>query len=228
MRRRVRMTAIGSMRTPSNVASGGATHYDRTAATARIPGLLDPCRRRCVYPDAAQRHVPESLLMPDNGRGGLDGFAHNLVTRVVMYYAGLAALIGAAWAIIPAPVLAEIMTALSPLIAFRDGTPAGLKVDTSGGPFVNVVAPSAEPLILIVVAVLTAFLLALPVAWVYMFTRQRKGYRASDVQALVLMPVVVAGVVVLVKNSVALAFSLAGIVAAVRFRTTLEDSRDAP
>ena len=73
----------------------------------------------------------------------------------------------------------------------------------------------------------SAFLLALPVAWVYMFTRQRKGYRASDVQALVLMPVVVAGVVVLVKNSVALAFSLAGIVAAVRFRTNLEDSKDA-
>jgi len=60
-----------------------------------------------------------------------------------------------------------------------------------------------------------------------MHTRQRKGYRASDVQALVLMPVVVAGVVVLVKNSVALAFSLAGIVAAVRFRTNLEDSKDA-
>jgi hypothetical protein len=37
----------------------------------------------------------------------------------------------------------------------------------------------------------------------------------------------VAGVVVLVKNSLALAFSLAGIVAAVRFRNTLEDSKDA-
>jgi hypothetical protein len=65
------------------------------------------------------------------------------------------------------------------------------------------------------------------VAWVYMFTRQRKGYRPSDVHALVLMPVVVAGVVVLVKNSLPLAFSLAGIVAAVRFRTNLEDSKDA-
>ena len=165
--------------------------------------------------------------MPDNGRGGLDEFAHNLVARVVLYYVGLAALLAAAWAIIPAPVRGEIMTVLSPLIAFRDGTPAGLKVDASGGPFSNVVAPSTEPLIIIVIAVLTAFLLALPVAWVYMFTRQRKGYRASDVQALVLMPVVVAGVVVLVKNSVALAFSLAGIVAAVRFRTNLEDSKDA-
>jgi hypothetical protein len=60
-----------------------------------------------------------------------------------------------------------------------------------------------------------------------MFTRQRKGYRPSDVHAMVLMPVVVAGVVVLVKDSLPLAFSLAGIVAAVRFRTNLEDSKDA-
>jgi Domain of unknown function (DUF4956) len=37
----------------------------------------------------------------------------------------------------------------------------------------------------------------------------------------------VAGIVVLVKYSVALAFSLAGIVAAVRFRNTLDDSKDA-
>ena len=69
--------------------------------------------------------------MPDNGRGGLDEFAHNLVARVVLYYVGLAALLAAAWAIIPAPVRGEIMTVLSPLIAFRDGTPAGLKVDAS-------------------------------------------------------------------------------------------------
>jgi uncharacterized membrane protein YhiD involved in acid resistance len=78
-----------------------------------------------------------------------------------------------------------------------------------------------------VIAITSAFLLALPVAWVYMYTRHRKGYRASDVQALVLMPVVVSGVVVLVKNSLPLAFGLAGIVAAVRFRTNLEDSKDA-
>src|SRR3954469_430657 len=165
--------------------------------------------------------------MPDNGRGGLQGFAHNLVARVVLYYVVLAALLAAAWAIIPLEVRAQILTALSPLIAFRDGTPAGLKVDTSGGPFSNVAAPTREPLAIIVIAVTTAFLLALPVAWVYMHTRQRKGYRPSDVHALVLMPVVVAGVVVLVKNSLPLAFSLAGIVAAVRFRTNLEDSKDA-
>jgi uncharacterized membrane protein YhiD involved in acid resistance len=165
--------------------------------------------------------------MTDNGRGGLDGFAHNLVARVLLYYVGLGTLGAAMWAMIPASTRTEIVVVLAPLIAFRNGVPAGLKVDANGMPFAGVVAPAGEPFILMVIAVVSAFLLALPVAWIYMFTRQRKGYRASDVQALVLLPVVVAGVVVLVKNSVALAFSLAGIVAAVRFRTNLEDSKDA-
>ena len=77
------------------------------------------------------------------------------------------------------------------------------------------------------VAMVSAGLLGLPVAWLYLITRQKRGYRQSVVHTLLLLPVVVAGVVVLVKYSLALAFSLAGIVAAVRFRTTLEDSKDA-
>jgi hypothetical protein len=72
-----------------------------------------------------------------------------------------------------------------------------------------------------------AFLLMLPVAWVYILTRQKKGYRQSVVQTLIILPIVVAGVVLLVKNSIALAFSLGGIVAAVSFRNTLRDTKDA-
>jgi hypothetical protein len=77
------------------------------------------------------------------------------------------------------------------------------------------------------VAMTAAGLFALPVAWIYILIRQKKGFRQSLVHSLIMLPVVVAGVVVLVKNSLALAFSLAGIVAAVRFRNTLEDSKDA-
>jgi hypothetical protein len=72
-----------------------------------------------------------------------------------------------------------------------------------------------------------ATLLMLPVAWIYTMTRQKKGYRQSIVQTLVILPAVVAGVVILVKNSLALAFSLAGIVAAMNFRSTLRDTKDA-
>ncbi|MBA4073048.1 MAG: hypothetical protein C0497_14625, partial [Gemmatimonas sp.] len=84
--------------------------------------------------------------------------------------------------------------------------------------------PAVRPTI---IAMTSAFAFALPVAWVYILTRQKKGYSQSVVQALIVLPFVIAGIVVLVKYSIPLAFSLAGIVAAVRFRTNLEDTKDA-
>ena len=84
--------------------------------------------------------------------------------------------------------------------------------------------PALVPTIISMAAALAT---ALPVTWIYTYTRQRKGYQQSVVQTFIILPVIVAGVVVLVKHSVALAFSLGGIVAAMRFRTTLEDSKDA-
>ncbi len=81
--------------------------------------------------------------------------------------------------------------------------------------------------ITVAVAMAAAVLLSLPVAWVYLLTRAKRGYQQSVVQLLVILPTVVAGIVLLVKYSLALAFSLAGIVAAVRFRNTLDDSKDA-
>jgi hypothetical protein len=78
-----------------------------------------------------------------------------------------------------------------------------------------------------VFAMSAAFLLMLPVTWIYVMTRRRKGFRQSVVQTLVILPIVVAGVVFMVKNSLALAFSLGGIVAAVSFRNTLRDTKDA-
>jgi hypothetical protein len=77
------------------------------------------------------------------------------------------------------------------------------------------------------VSMLGALAIMVPVTWVYMLTRDRKGYHESVVHTLLILPVAVTGIVMIVKSSVALAFSLAGIVAAVRFRTTLEDTKDA-
>jgi hypothetical protein len=67
---------------------------------------------------------------------------------------------------------------------------------------------------------------AIPVAAVYSLTRRRKGFDQSMVHTLVLLPIAVAGMVVLIQNSLALAFSLAGIVAVLRFRNSLEDVKD--
>lgn len=73
---------------------------------------------------------------------------------------------------------------------------------------------------------LSTLALMLPVTWVYMSARKGQGHNQSIVQVLIVLPIIVAGIVLIVRNSLALAFSLAGIVAAVRFRTTLSDARD--
>jgi hypothetical protein len=46
------------------------------------------------------------------------------------------------------------------------------------------------------------------------------------VHTLILLPVAIGGLVMLIQNSLALAFSLAGIVALLRFRNTLDDTKD--
>jgi len=87
--------------------------------------------------------------------------------------------------------------------------------------------PSGPSALSTLTATTSAFLFALPVAWIYILTRQKKGYSQSVVQSLLVLPIVIAGIVVLVKYSLILAFALGGIVAAVRFRTNLDDTKDA-
>jgi hypothetical protein len=97
-----------------------------------------------------------------------------------------------------------------------------------GGAGATIDSPGTSPTALAAtIAMLTAFATSLPVAWIYTLTRRKKGFQQSVVQTYLILPVVAAGIVVLVKHSLALAFSLGGIVAAVRFRTSLDDSKDA-
>jgi hypothetical protein len=67
-----------------------------------------------------------------------------------------------------------------------------------------------------------AAVLIVPVSWVYFITSRHKDVDQSFVQTIVLLPIIVTGISMIVLNSLALAFSLAGIVAAVRFRFSLE------
>ena len=108
------------------------------------------------------------------------------------------------------------LTAIDPFAAVSSKGDM-LKASGSGGP--------AALSTLIAMSCALAF--ALPVAWIYILTRQKKGFSQSVVQSLLVLPLVIAGIVVLVKHSLALAFSLGGIVAAVRFRTNLDDTKDA-
>lgn len=86
------------------------------------------------------------------------------------------------------------------------------------------IGPAAFPT---AVAMLSAIAFALPVSWIYTLTRKKKGWKQGVVQSLVVLPTIIAGIVVLLKYSLPLAFGLGAIVAAVRFRSTLDDTKDA-
>jgi hypothetical protein len=142
-----------------------------------------------------------------------------VLVRVILYYIVLIGIGTLIWQMIP-----------------HSGSEAPASLDSlfGGGPNIGgKYAPSKAPLdevtlaISVGVAMLSAILLSLPVAWIYLLTRSKRGYQQSVVQLLIILPLIVSGIVLLVKYSVALAFSLAGIVAAVRFRNTLDDSKDA-
>jgi hypothetical protein len=72
------------------------------------------------------------------------------------------------------------------------------------------------------IASLGAAILIIPVSWVYFITSRDKEVDQSFAQTIIIMPIVVTGISMIVMDSLALAFSLAGIVAAVRFRFTLD------
>lgn len=77
------------------------------------------------------------------------------------------------------------------------------------------------------VACIGALILTVPVSWVYFITSRARNINQSFLQTIVILPVVVTGIAMIVLNSLALAFSLAGIVAAVRFRFSLSQPSDA-
>jgi len=77
------------------------------------------------------------------------------------------------------------------------------------------------------IAMFGTLLLMVPVSWVYFITTRVKDIDRSFAQTMMVLPIIVAGIAMIVQNSVALAFSLAGIVAAVRFRLTLGNPSDA-
>jgi hypothetical protein len=89
------------------------------------------------------------------------------------------------------------------------------------------VANLGQSLFWLIVAIIGAFLCSLPVSWVYMSVRSGEEYDQSLVHTILVLPMVVTGIVIVVQNSLALAFSLAGIAGAVRFRNSLKSSGDA-
>lgn len=146
------------------------------------------------------------------------------ILRLVAYYVGLGLAIAA---------LAYFFPESEKLLLGRGGAaPAQIPMVLEDG---LTPAPAATTLgagSLFELAVTTSLvllgtlLLMLPVSWVYMSARHVPGHSQAVVQTLIILPLVVAGIVMIVRDSLVLAFSLAGVVAAVRFRTNLRDTRD--
>jgi hypothetical protein len=84
-----------------------------------------------------------------------------------------------------------------------------------------------ESLIWLAVGIIGALLTALPVSWVYIGIRTEEEYDQSLISTVIILPLVVTSIVIVVQNSLALAFALAGIAGAVRFKNTLKSSGDA-
>ena len=74
---------------------------------------------------------------------------------------------------------------------------------------------------------LGVWLLMLPVSWVHKCIHRLSAYDHSLDETTLILPGVVAAIVLVVQHSLALAFSLAGIIAGVQFRRALQDTFDA-
>ena len=74
--------------------------------------------------------------------------------------------------------------------------------------------------------ILAAAVLGLAIAFCYIFTQKKGSFSKDFVIAVALLPAIVAIVIMLVGNSVARAFSLAGAFALVRFRSAPGSGKD--
>jgi len=147
-------------------------------------------------------------------------FVTHPVIKLLLYYAALAAAVAVLYQF--DPKLQGVFSNDRFLEVVASGK-AGLAQDAAA----KAVVPPVQQAFETVVTMLIAVLVMLPVVWVFILTRSKKGFTQSTAQTLIFLPIVVAGIIMLVRTSVALAFGLGGVVGAVSFRNRLDDPKDA-
>jgi len=158
-----------------------------------------------------------------------------LLRRLIIYHAALA-------------IALVLVTVLFPGIL--DQLPVGGVGELEERADVTVLAPGAEPagqrseivgsLLVatgsldrlgyarkLIVVLICVWLLMLPVSWVHRGIHAGSVHDRSLDETTLILPGVVAAIVLVVQHSLALAFSLAGIIAGVQFRRALQDTFDA-
>jgi uncharacterized protein DUF4956 len=149
------------------------------------------------------------------------------VRRLLAYYLVLAAIIFVTFHFFPAADALIKGDHAKTLATNSELVQQGLSAVKANDTVAEATAETGVYLALTTIAVMISTLaLMLPVSWVFMSARRARDFSQSVVQTLIILPVVVAGIVLVVRTSLALAFSLGGIVAGLRFRTTMRDVRD--
>ena len=152
--------------------------------------------------------------------------AIKLLAKLVAYYAVLALVIWAALTVFPSWREYLPVGRLQDLIA-RAGASTGGALDKGHvSTQMGHVATLGGSIAWLVSAMAGALLASLPVSWVFMEVRAQDNYDQSLIGTIVILPVVVAGIVVLVQDSLALSFSLAGIAGVANFRNTMKSPGD--
>jgi len=113
------------------------------------------------------------------------------------------------------------------------GGAQSLLAETGNDPFANIEVGASEvsdlrgSMVWVTIAIIGSLIAAWPVSWTYIASRKGQFYNESIVRTILILPMILTSIVLIVHNSLALAFSLAGIVSAIRFRNTLKDPGDA-
>src|SRR4029079_3503010 len=149
--------------------------------------------------------------------------ATKLLLRLTIYYVVIGAVVFGAIRMWPAITGWLPIGGVEQLIA----QPAKNPLQASEAVRAAHVGNLGQSLFWLAVAILGAPVTALPVSWVYMGIRNDDEYDQSLINTILVLPMVVTGIVIIVQNSLALAFSLAGIAGPVRFRNSLKSSGDA-
>ena len=149
--------------------------------------------------------------------------ATKLLIKLTVYYVIIAAVVFAAVKLWPAAIGWLPVGGVEQLISAPTKNPLQATEAVRAAHVNNL----GQSMFWLAVAIVSALLLSLPVSWVYMGIRNDDEYDQSLINTILVLPMVVTGIVIIVQNSLALAFSLAGIAGAVRFRNSLKSSGDA-
>jgi hypothetical protein len=83
------------------------------------------------------------------------------------------------------------------------------------------------PLLHVLIALLSAAFLSALLGWIYLRVNPSKEYGRSLVLTQITLAVIIAAVLMMIGDSVAVAFGAFGILSVIRFRTNFPDPRDA-